>query len=200
MSTEKFEQLPQPKKDTILNAAILCFGRSGYDKTAISEIAKEASISKAAVFHYFGTKEELFIYLVKYVRQEVGESTPKMTDDFFETLVLYVNSHFQLIRKHPGLFEFIVIVNQMVANKSFEPLTNLSEGYQEMTAATIYKNVNWEKFKPEYEQSKILNLTTWVATGFLTQMGNDIDDSEVMGEIQAYLDVIKQSMYKSEYL
>lgn len=57
MNTENFEKLPTEKQYAVLNAAFSCFGRDGYKKTAMSEIASEAGVSKAALFHYFGTKK-----------------------------------------------------------------------------------------------------------------------------------------------
>jgi AcrR family transcriptional regulator len=47
MDGETFENLPEGKKQAILNAGILCFGHSGYEKNSIAEIAK-ATCSRVA--------------------------------------------------------------------------------------------------------------------------------------------------------
>jgi len=52
------------KQNLIIDAALKTFAMHGYKKTSISDIASTAGISKAMVFHYFGTKKELYLYLV----------------------------------------------------------------------------------------------------------------------------------------
>lgn len=62
---EKFLNLPVEKQNIIIDAALKNFAVHGYKKTSISDIASSAGISKAMVFHYFGTKKELYVYLVR---------------------------------------------------------------------------------------------------------------------------------------
>ena len=51
---DKFLALTEEKRLTILNAALQCFGKFGYEKASINDIAVAAHISKASVFQYFG--------------------------------------------------------------------------------------------------------------------------------------------------
>ncbi len=48
------------KRDAILAASITLFGRYGYRRTSMEEIAREAGIAKGTVYLYFPTKEALF--------------------------------------------------------------------------------------------------------------------------------------------
>ena len=43
---EKFFALDEKKQNSIVNAALQCFGKHGYDKASISDIATSAGISK----------------------------------------------------------------------------------------------------------------------------------------------------------
>ena len=52
---DKFLALTEEKRLTILNAAFQCFGKFGYEKASINDIAVAAHISKASVFQYFGS-------------------------------------------------------------------------------------------------------------------------------------------------
>jgi len=61
---EKFLNLPMEKQNSIIDAALKTFAVHGYKKTSISDISSSAGISKAMVFYYFGTKKELYLYLV----------------------------------------------------------------------------------------------------------------------------------------
>jgi AcrR family transcriptional regulator len=43
----------------IIEAALVCFGRAGYDRTTNSQIAEEAGISPPTLYHYFDSKAAL---------------------------------------------------------------------------------------------------------------------------------------------
>ena len=69
---DKFLALTEEKRLTILNAALQCFGKFGYEKASINDIAVAAHISKASVFQYFGSKKQLYIYLLEYCKKTVS--------------------------------------------------------------------------------------------------------------------------------
>src|SRR5262245_13133337 len=48
-------------RDEILKAAIQLFANRGFHETSMSEVAREAHVSKALIFWHFKTKEELFV-------------------------------------------------------------------------------------------------------------------------------------------
>lgn len=51
-------------REAILAAGLSCFGRDGYRRTALDRVAREAGISRAALYLHFANKEELFRALV----------------------------------------------------------------------------------------------------------------------------------------
>ncbi len=51
-------------REAILAAGLRCFGREGYRRTALDRVAREAGISRAALYLHFANKEELFRALV----------------------------------------------------------------------------------------------------------------------------------------
>ena len=48
---DKFLALTEEKRTTILNAALQCFGKFGYEKASINDIAVAAHISKASCWN-----------------------------------------------------------------------------------------------------------------------------------------------------
>ena len=112
VNTENFDKLSDEKRLSIINAGILCFSRSGYKKTAISEIAEEAGISKAAMFHYFNTKKDLYVYLYNYMNEELFESLTtgieKGIEDFFECASVYMQARLQLCKNTLVCMTFFV--------------------------------------------------------------------------------------------
>jgi AcrR family transcriptional regulator len=57
-------------REQILAAALRLFARKGYDHTGMEEIAKEVGITKPAIYHYFESKERLFVTLIELAHAE----------------------------------------------------------------------------------------------------------------------------------
>lgn len=74
------------KRREILLAAIEVFSRRGYRGASIREIAETVGLTQAGIFHYFASKEELFVEVLR-VREELGEAR---ADDIFEALRLSI--------------------------------------------------------------------------------------------------------------
>jgi len=61
MATAEPQTQTQDSRDEILKAAIQLFATRGFHETSMSEVAREAKVSKALIFWHFKTKEELFL-------------------------------------------------------------------------------------------------------------------------------------------
>ena len=66
---EKFFSLPEERQRAMLNAGYRVFARNSYKKSPMSEIADAAGISKALLFHYFGNKKGLYLFLWEHCAQ-----------------------------------------------------------------------------------------------------------------------------------
>jgi AcrR family transcriptional regulator len=53
------EQKKQQTRAAIMQAAIKLFGKKGFEKTSIEELAREAGIGKGTVYSYFQTKSDI---------------------------------------------------------------------------------------------------------------------------------------------
>src|SRR5436305_807274 len=56
---------PEPPRKQLMAAAIDCFARLGYQGTTIARIARDAGVTKGAVYYHFRDKEELLFETVK---------------------------------------------------------------------------------------------------------------------------------------
>ena len=53
-------------KKKILDAAFNVFVRNGFKDTTMSHIVRESGLSKGAIYHYYGSKKDLFISLIDH--------------------------------------------------------------------------------------------------------------------------------------
>ena len=69
---------PDVRKQEILDGAIRVFARKGYDKTTITDIARELNISQGLCYRYYPSKEEIYsAALEKYADLIVQENLRK---------------------------------------------------------------------------------------------------------------------------
>ena len=71
----------EPSRKQLMAAAIDCFARLGYQGTSIDRIARDAGVTKGAVYYHFRDKEELLFEAVKdrvggFEQQVLEEVTP----------------------------------------------------------------------------------------------------------------------------
>ena len=97
---DKFLALTEEKRTAILNAALQCFGKFGYEKASINDIAVAAHISKASVFQYFGSKKQLYIYLLEYCKKIIegifDKEALNSQTDLFDRILAVSYTHLTL--------------------------------------------------------------------------------------------------------
>lgn len=86
---EQFESIRQKSIAIIKEAALELFAHNGYHSTSISQIAREAGISKGLMYNYFKGKEDLLNSIIMDAVQEGEEVMAKYlteTDDPYAQL------------------------------------------------------------------------------------------------------------------
>jgi AcrR family transcriptional regulator len=88
---------------TILDAAIVRFGREGFRATSVADIARDAGVSGTAAYAYFPSKEQLFLAAIDEDAAGVigtglsslheGMSLPEWREGFIFTLLDAVDEH-----------------------------------------------------------------------------------------------------------
>ena len=60
-------------KAALLEAAREFFGREGFVETSLDEVVARAEVTKGALYHHFGSKEDLFAAVYEQVQREVSD-------------------------------------------------------------------------------------------------------------------------------
>ena len=64
MPKETFFNLPEAKRQRIIDLALAEFAEKDYDTASISRIVSQAGIAKGSFYQYFENKEDLYTYLL----------------------------------------------------------------------------------------------------------------------------------------
>ena len=70
---EQFAEIREEKSHRISEAALSLFASRGYDATSISEIAKEAGVSKGLIYNYFASKESILRSIIDQVFDRIWD-------------------------------------------------------------------------------------------------------------------------------
>ncbi|QTA37686.1 TetR/AcrR family transcriptional regulator [Thermosipho ferrireducens] len=68
--------------EKILDAAFIMFAEYGYDGTSLNMISKKAGVSKGAIYHYYSSKEELYLKVIEHYFRNINSAIEKN----FETI------------------------------------------------------------------------------------------------------------------
>lgn len=98
-------------REEILAAATDLFGEAGFDAVSIAAIARRAGTSKANVFHHFGSKEGLYLEVMRAackVFSRVLEDVHRDDGDFDERLRTLIRRDIEVMRANPDRSHLIM--------------------------------------------------------------------------------------------
>lgn len=109
MPKETFFNLPDDKRERLLQIAIDEFADNDYQNASISRIVKEMGIAKGSFYQYFEDKKDLFMYLIDLSLQEkhqlLGKIEIPANVNMFEMLRLLFQMQVKFDFEHPRLSE-----------------------------------------------------------------------------------------------
>lgn len=107
------------RKNQLIKAAFKRFSKLGYHKTTLEEVARDIRISKATIYHYFNSKDELYLAVLDW----------DLNDLFNSIQSILSNEDLDLLDRFVKYFEFknyILaedrIINSLIENKIIDRL------------------------------------------------------------------------------
>ena len=82
-------------RERILRAAVAAFGEHGYEGASTNQICADAGISKGLLFHYFKSKENLFMEVLERCRAEVAAAMEPVDASVPEEPLTALNNFYQ---------------------------------------------------------------------------------------------------------
>lgn len=104
--------LQRYEKEQILDACLTVFARHGYEKTSTAMLAEAAGISKALIFHHFGSKQAFYFSILERcfekVLNELRLDDPVEYEDFFEALERLSRIKLDYLKKNPDMYKLLM--------------------------------------------------------------------------------------------
>jgi AcrR family transcriptional regulator len=142
---EQFKEIRQRSRAAIKEAALELFARNGYQSTSISQIAKEAGISKGLIYNYFDSKEALLEAIVLEVIED-GERLMGMALEQYEQpgeqLRFIIESSFQMVHSNIHFWKLMTsLAFQTDALKGLEPILKRKQELALGKAVAIFEGL-----------------------------------------------------------
>ncbi|MFT9816304.1 MULTISPECIES: TetR/AcrR family transcriptional regulator [unclassified Lysinibacillus] len=204
----KLLDLDSQRRNAILNAALKEFSSQGYDNASTNVIAKEAGISKALMFHYVSSKQELFLVVYDYfsdlIKKEYFELMNYDTKDIFDRLRQSYLLQIKLSEKSPWILEFNKLSGTTNSNEVNEELENRTNKEHSSCYPKLFDEIDEDKFRKGLDIEKCKQFILWSNIGFTNEILDDIRNSEsqslnyelVVEKLDGYFDELRKVFYK----
>jgi AcrR family transcriptional regulator len=106
MATPAYRRMQNDERRALLlERATQLFGEHGYDGVSMAQLAREANISKALLYHYFPSKRRLFEAALAAGAQELRERTrPDPARPPAEQLAATLDAFLAWVQERPGAY------------------------------------------------------------------------------------------------
>jgi AcrR family transcriptional regulator len=152
-TNEQNEQIRRERQAQILDAARQVFAEQGFHATRMSDIAHAAGVSQGTLYHYFRSKDDLFMGLLFPWAERLAEAvrglpdSPSSATDKMWAMSRLATAFFQTDEElMPVLVEFWAYA--LHSPKATESFRDLFQAMQESYAAIIEEGVADGEFKP----------------------------------------------------
>lgn len=200
-----FNQLDETKKLRIINAALSEFADKGYAAASTNEIARKAQVSKGSLFHYFGTKEKLYIWLIEYgiklIETALYANEQLHQEDFIEVLVQSALIKMKVFQEYPALKDFFLRIyqtDQIDQDPWAGQLTRVMSKFQ----STALDRVDTKKFRNDLKTAEALRISYWIIDGMgkdYIQSGQGFGPDDLLKLTTDMMTTLKKLIYKEEY-
>ena len=201
---DKFNSLSDESQKMIINGAMKCFSIHGYEKASMADIAKEAGVSKALLFHYFETKKKLFLYLwnltAEKTRESLVTSDVEGDKDFFSAMEKGLKAKMDLARSWPWMAIFAVKAWYEDDPEVSPDITKSTDPYAKVTGETLRLLYTDTDFRDDLDIGVMYKDMYYMSEGYLwheMQRGK-IDPNKMEEEYMAFIKLWRKAYLKGE--
>lgn len=207
---DKFMNLEEEKRERIINAALEEFAKKGYNNASTNEIVKNAGISKGLLFHYFGNKKGLFLFLIDYVINVFADGLYSRIN-YDETDILkrwgqIALLKVDLIQKHPDLYGFLLTSFSDDSNEIKKDMENIDKSIVVDAYEKLLVNIDTSVFKSGMDAKQVMEIIIWVTQGFGNRMmerlkldpdfKSNFNMTTAAAEFDGYMKLLRSVFYK----
>ena len=181
------------------------FGKFGYEKASINDIAVAAHISKASVFQYFGSKKQLYIYLLEYCKKIIegifDKEALNSQTDLFDRILASSRMEMESFQNQPFILQFITSVWEETSPEVADALVILTEEVCKFRNDMVLREDDALKFKNPEDAQPVFQMLLLMAEGYAARYRGAaaFDFQAVMENFEENIAILRKNFYKEEY-
>lgn len=198
--------IPEEKKEAVINASIEEFAKHEYKHAVLENIASNANISKSLLLYHFKTKKKLYEYVYNYVYEYIekiiADSNFYKIKDFFELMEYSFYKKLEMMEKHKSIFDFL-IQGYFDESEDVKEIVNNYKNKKQIDINSYFKNIDKTKFRDDVDIKDIIEIITYTSEGYLQSIKNmsmKIYKDDMIKQYSRWMKMFKQIAYKKKYL
>jgi len=207
LESHKIMSMEADKRDRVINAAMKEFSK-GFKAACTDTIVREAGISKGLLFHYFGTKDGLYSFILKTACEMIYNEYLSLIDlkqaDIIEKIWQITLLKMDLSYKHPALFDFLAKAYMDLQENPNDEFNEYFEKTKSVAIERALADIDTSLFKEGVDPKKAANIIIWTLNGYSTSQINTsmkMEDYQkeyerYLGEIKEYIKILRKTLYK----
>ena len=207
---ENFEKIPLEEQECILKVCIAEFSANGYQQASTNAIVRQAGIPKGTLFYYFGSKKNLYLYVldnaIRQFARRYTEMAGDMPPDLFERLLHRGRVKFQFAAEEPELFQLFYNAFINTPQEIQAELRIRAGGYSASSEDRLMDGLDLSRFREDVDVQKAVALIQLMLDGLLNKYLSDFrkmtpDEALVLverinQEAKEYFQLIQKGIYR----
>jgi AcrR family transcriptional regulator len=171
------------RRQRILEAAARCFAKNGFARTRIEDVAAEARVSRALVYHHCGSKEELARQVQEHLLEEWSAAVDQAVAgaaSAADALAAWLRVNLADLRRRPLLH---AILADAAILASFEDSARRSmQEWRDRLVALLQGGVASGEFRPDLDVESTAEVLRAMQVGMMQHLFSDEPYLDVSGE------------------
>lgn len=202
----KNTNIPEDKREAIINASIDEFAKHEYKHAILENIANNANISKSLLLYHFKSKKNLYSYIYNYVSEYlesiIADSDFYEITDFFELMEYSFYKKLEMMERYKSIFDFI-LKGYFDESEDVKEIVNKYRNKKQIDISSYFKNIDASKFRDDVNMQDIIQMITYTSEGYLQSRKNmsiKIDKEDMIKQYSKWMKMFRQISYREEYL
>lgn len=167
---QNFKALDKSLKiQKVIDTAIELFHKKGYRVTTLDDVSRELGVTKAALYHYVSSKENLLSIIYIQALENIFKNTNKIFGMDLppdKKLRLIIHNHIKgIIIKSLSMFSVFFTEENQLPEKDFRKIQEEKKKYNQIVEKIIEEGISQGLFKntdPKLQVYSIMGMCNWV--------------------------------------
>lgn len=172
-------------RQRILEAAINAFGEHGYEGASTNQICTAAGISKGLLFHYFKSKENLFMAVLEHCMNEFVRSLQSARleqSTSLADLAAFYRQQADFFSRHPGYYRILTQVPSGQSAALDEFVARAKESFSNKLSLGLRLYLSRSPVRPGVDREVALEMITGIVMRLQEKYISAVSRQEFPGE------------------